>query len=689
MKEFATENFRNIALIAHGDAGKTSLAEAMCYTAGATKRLGRVDDGNTASDYNEDEIQRNISISTALLHADWSGHRIHLLDTPGYTDFVGEVIGALRVVDGTLVVVNAVSGVEVGTENVWGFAAKNDLARMIVINKMAKEHADFEKALTSAQSAFGNGVVALQLPIGSADNFTGVVDLVQMKAWQTDKDGKAKPAEIPADLEDQVKARRERLVEAVAESDDALLEKYFDQGELSTEEIQAGLRKGTLSGQIFPVVCGDALENQGTSLIMDAVAAYLPSPVDRGEAKGTKPGTNQEVTRPPSDDAPLSVFVFKTISEPHVGELSLFRVYSGRLESGMDVMNSTKDGSERIGQIFGLLGKERKEVGAMHAGEMGAVVKLKDTHTGDTLCDPRTPILFAPADSPGAVIRVAIEPKTKGDEEKISTGLAKLHDEDPTFHVEIDPELKQTVISGLGELHLDVIVDRLKKKFGVEVDLVKPKIPYRETILGTAEVQGKYKKQTGGRGQYGDAWIKVEPRPRGEGFEFVDAIVGGSIPNKFIPAVEKGVRETMINGAVAGYPIVDIKVTLYDGSYHTVDSSEQAFKVAGSMAMKSAVNKAQPILLEPIYDVEVTVPDDFMGDVMGDLSSRRGKIAGSEPRGNFQVVRAKVPLGELYKYSTTLRSLTQGRGLHSRQFSHYEQVPHDVAEKIIAESQEE
>ena len=689
MKEFATENIRNIALIAHGDAGKTSLAEAICYTAGATKRLGRVDDGNTASDYNEDEIQRNISISTALLHADWSGHRIHLLDTPGYTDFVGEVIGALRVVDGALVVVNAVSGVEVGTENVWGFAGNNDLARVIVINKMAKEHADFSKALESAQSAFGNGVVALQLPIGSADNFTGVVDLVQLKAWQTDKDGKAKPVEIPADMEAQVKAQRERLVEAVAESDDALLEKYFDQGELTTEEIQAGLRKGTVSGQIFPVVCGDAYENQGTSLIMDTVINYLPSPVDRGEAKGTKPDSTQEEVRPSSDDAPLSAFVFKTISEPHVGELSLFRVYSGRLETGMDVLNSTKDGSERIGQIFALLGKERKEVGAMHAGEMGAVVKLKDTHTGDTLCDPRAPILFAPAQPPGAVIRVAIEPKTKGDEEKISTGLAKLHDEDPTFHVETDPELKQTVISGLGELHLDVIVDRLKKKFGVEVDLVKPKIPYRETIVGTAEVQGKYKKQTGGRGQYGDAWIKVEPMPRGDGFEFVDAIVGGAIPNKFIPAVEKGVRETMVNGAVAGYPIVDIKVTLYDGSFHTVDSSEQAFKVAGSMAMKSAVNQARPILLEPIYDVEVTVPDDFMGDVMGDLSSRRGKIAGSEPRGNFQVVRAKVPLGELYKYSTTLRSLTQGRGLHTRQFSHYEQVPHEVAEKIIAESQEE
>ena len=689
MKEFKTENYRNIALIAHGDAGKTSLAEAISYTAGATKRLGRVDDGNTTSDYNEDEIQRSISISTALLHADWSGHRIHLLDTPGYTDFVGEVIGALRVVDGAMVVINAVAGLEVGTENVWGLAGKNGLARMIVINKMAKEHADFNKVLESAQAAFGTGVVTLQLPIGSAESFTGVVDLVQMKAWQVDKDGKTKPTEIPADLQEQVKTLRERLVEAVAEADDALLEKYFDQGELSSEEIQKGLRKATLAGQIFPVVCGDAYENQGISLIMDAVVQYMPSPVDRGEARGTKPDSNQEEVRPPADDAPLSAFVFKTISEPHVGELSLFRVYSGRLESGMDVHNTTKDGSERIGQIFALLGKERKEVGAMHAGEMGAAVKLKATHTGDTLCDPRALILFPPAEPPAAVIRVAIEPKTKGDEEKISTGLARLHDEDPTFHVEIDPELKQTVISGLGELHLDVIVDRLKKKFGVEVNLVKPKIPYRETIQGKAEVQGKYKKQTGGRGQYGDAWIKVEPVPRGEGFEFVDAIVGGSIPNKFIPAVEKGVRETMVNGAVAGYPIVDIKVTLYDGSFHTVDSSEMAFKVAGSMAMKSAVNKARPILLEPIYDVEVTVPDDFMGDVMGDLSSRRGKIAGAEPRGNFQVVKAKVPLGELYKYSTTLRSLTQGRGLHTRKFSHYEEVPRDVAEKIIAESQEE
>lgn len=688
MKEFKTEQYRSIGLIAHGDAGKTTLAEAMCFAASVSKRLGRVDDGNTISDYNSDEIERNISISTALLHFDWASHRIYLLDTPGYADFVGEVLGALRVVDGAVVLIHAVSGIEVGTENVWEFANKNEIPRLIFVNKMGKEHADFYQVLESARAHFGNGVVSLQVPIDQAEAFKGIVDLIRMKGFIFEADGKLKEADIPEDVLGKAKTHRERLVEAVAETDDAILEKYFDQGDLSTEEIISGLRKGTLSRQIFPLLCGDAFDNKGTSLLLDAIISYLPSPVDVGEFKGLKPHTNNQEVRQARDDQPFSALVFKTITEPHVGELSLFRVYSGMLQSGMDVQNTSKGHQERIGQIFAMLGNERKELGALHAGEMGAVVKLKDTHTGDTLCAPKAAIIFPRIELPEPVIRVAIVPKTKGDEEKISTGLAKLHDEDPTFSTKVDSELKQTVISGLGELHLDVIVERLKRKFGVEVDLVKPRIPYRETILGTAEVQGKYKKQTGGRGQYGDTWIKVEPLPRGDGFEFVNAIVGGVIPTKFIPAVEKGVKEAMNDGVVAGYPIVDVRVSLFDGSFHSVDSSEMAFKIAGSMALKKAIMEAKPILLEPIYDVAVTVPEDFMGDVMGDLSSRRGKIAGAEPKGNFQVVRAKVPLAELYKYSTSLRSLTQGRGLHTRKFSHYEEVPRDVSEKVIAEAEQ-
>jgi elongation factor G len=689
VKEYKTDQYRNIALVAHGDAGKTTLAEAMCFTAGISKRLGRIDAGNTLSDYNPDEIDRSISISTALLHFDWGNHRIHLLDTPGYADFIGEVMGAIRVVDGAIVLIHAVSGIEVGTEKVWEMAAQQGKPRLIFINKMDKEHADFYKVLSAARERFGNGVVPVQLPIGQAGSFKGIVDLMKMKGMLFESGGMLKETDIPEDMQAMAAEHRERLVEAAAESDDALLEKYFDQGDLSAEEIAKGIRQGTLSGQVFPVLSGDAFENRGVRSLLDAMIAYLPSPEDMGAIKGLKPDTQNEEIRQPSDDQPLSALVFKTISEPHVGELSLFRVYSGVLKSGMDVLNTSKGGSERIGQVYAMIGKERKEVGSMHAGEMGAVVKLKDTHTGNTLSAQKAPIVLPGVAFPEPVIRVAIEPRTKGDEEKISSGLNRLHDEDPTFITEVDGELKQTVISGLGELHLDVIVGRLKRKFGVDVELVKPRIPYRETIQGTAQVQGKYKKQTGGRGQYGDTWIKIEPLPRGTGFEFDNGIVGGVIPTKFIPAVEKGIKEAMNDGAVAGYPIVDLKVTLYDGSFHTVDSSEMAFKIAGSMALKKAVVQASPVLLEPIYDVEVTVPEDFMGDVMGDLSSRRGKILGVDPKGSFQMVKAKVPLAELYRYSTTLRSLTQGRGIHARHFSHYEEVPRDVSEKIITEARED
>ncbi|MFQ5825345.1 MAG: elongation factor G [bacterium] len=691
MKEYSPKEIRNLALIGHATVGKTTLAEAMLYSAGEINRFGNIDDGTTTSDYNTDEIERKISISTSLLYCTWKNCKLNILDTPGYSDFIGEVKGTLRVADLAVIVLNSLSGVEVGTESVWRIVENFKIPRMFFLNRMDKEHADFDKSLSTAVNRFGNKVLPVQFPVNPGENFDTIVDILRMKLEKFEKNGSGKSSvsEIPDEYKSKAEVMREKLIEMAAENDDELLEKYFENGTLSDDEIKLGLKKGVANHSVYPVLCGASSKNIGVHNLLDFVAYYGPTAEDRLVEKGKKPGTDQEVQRKCKVDGPLAALVFKTISEAHIGELSFFRVFSGKLSSGQEVLNTSRGFNEKVGQVFIMNGKNRKELGYINAGDIGATVKLRDTHTGNTLSDKRDPVVLNGIEFPDPVIRIAVEPKSKGDEEKISTGLQSLHEEDPTFVVSVDSELRQTIISGQGELHLSIIVKRLKEKFGVDVYLVEPKIPYRETIRGTSEAQGKYKKQSGGRGQYGDVWLRLEPLPRGKGFEFVDAIVGGVVPSKYIPAVEKGIKEAMAEGVIAGYLVTDLKVTLYDGSYHSVDSSDMAFKIAGSLGFKKAFQEAKPIILEPIYDVEVVVPEEFMGDVMGDISSRRGKISGMETEGPFQVVKAQVPLAELYRYSTSLRSLTQGRGLHRRKFSHYEEIPHDITQKLIIEAKKE
>ncbi len=682
-----TESIRNIGLIGHGDAGKTSLAEAFLYAMKSITRMGKVDEGNTVSDFNTDEIERKISISSSLLHGEWNGKKINIVDTPGYPDFTGEVKCAIPVIDLGLVVINAASGIEVGTEMVWQYAQEAGIPKAIVVNKLDKENLRFDETLENIRKMFGQGVVVFQFPVKTGPQFTQIVDVLQMKMheYTAGGDGKFNVADIPGDVQAQAQKFREQLVEAAAEGNDQLLEKYLEQGELSEEEIVGGIRTRITSGALTPLFCMSAAGNIGTGRVLDYIVDYCPYPGERKPVTGLHPSSGEEVLRKITANEPVSIMIFKTISEPHVGELSLFRVNSGILKSGMDLSNANRGHVERISQIFMMNGRERKEIGSLAAGDLGAIVKLKNTHTSDTLCDKGNPVKYPEIQFPPAAIRTAVEPKSKEDEDKISSGLQMLHDEDPSFYVQYDPELKQTILSGQGELHLEVIIKRLKEKFHVDVELVPPKIPFRETIRGTTEIQGKFKRQSGGRGQYGDTWLKLEPQPRGTGFEFVDAIVGGVIPGKYVPACEKGIIEAMAEGAIAGFPVVDVKVTLFDGSYHTVDSSDMAFKIAASMGFKKGVAQANPVILEPIYDVEIKVPEEFMGDVMGDISSRRGKILGMDAVGTHQVIRVKVPLAELYRYSTHLRSLTHGRGVHQRKFSHYEEVPRDIQEKLVAE----
>jgi elongation factor G len=686
VKDFATDQIRNIGVVGHGGVGKTSLVEAMLFDAKVTTRLGSVDGGTSLSDYTEDEIQRKISIGASLLHLEWKNHKINIVDMPGYQDFTGEVVGGLRVTETALIPLSAQAGVEVGTEQVWRIAEKYKLARMFFVNRMEKEHADFENVVRQAKESFGHQVAPMQIPIGQGLEFKGVVDLLKMKAFFFEGDGSTKEDKIPADLEAEAKEYHERLIESVAETEDALMEKFFENGKLSDEEVKQGLRKGIAQGSIYPLLCGSAVGNVGITALMDYIVSYLPSPADFGQILGKVPGTDKEKAVKISPDGPLCAFAFKTVSEPHVGELTFVKVYSGKLQTGDDVYNSTRDTGERIGQIFALNGRDRKEIGILSAGDIAALVKLKNTKTGDTFCEKKNPVILPAIDFPTPVINMGIRAKNKGDEDKIASGFVKLHEEDPTFIMEVDTDIRQTIIYGQGELHLDIMIDRLKRRFGVEVELEEPRIPYRETITLKAEAQGKYKRQSGGRGQYGDVWLRIEPLPRGSGFEFASEIVGGVVPSKYIPSVEKGVAEAMQEGILSGYKVVDTKVTIYYGSYHEVDSSDMAFKIAGSMGIKNAAAKAKMVMLEPIYNVEVIVPKDFMGDVMGDLSSRRGRISGMEDEGTFQRIMAQVPLAELYKYSTSLRSLTQGRGLHTRQFSHYEEIPHEIAQKIIQET---
>ena len=692
MKGFTTERIRNVALISHGGAGKTSLAEAMLYTSGAIKRLGKVDTGNTTTDFDPDEIKRQVTIGTALAPLEWKGVKINLLDTPGFFDFIGEVQGALRVADSAIVAVCAVSGVEVGTEKVWSYADAYNLPRLVFVNKIDRENANFDAVLEQLRQFFGVKVFPLQFPLGQENSFKGVIDLVKMKALvYTDNTGLALQEEdIPAELQEKAQNLREKLVEAAAEADDELMEKYLEEEPLSEEEINRALRIGTLEGKIVPVLCGSGIMNYGIQPLLDLVTSALPSPADRPPAPGTLPGkADEEVVRKADPGEPLSALVFKTLADPYVGRVNYFRVYSGTLKADSQVFNFNKEKAERIGSLFFMRGKNQIQTDQVIAGDIGAVAKLAVTGTGDTLGDKNNPIVFPPIEFPEPVISFAVEPKSKGDEEKVSAGLARFLEEDPTFRVERNTETKQIIISGMGDMHLDVIVERLSKKFGVDVNLKTPKVPYKETIRGTSKKEGKYKKQSGGRGQYGHVFLEISPLPRGEGFVFEDKIVGGVVPRQYIPAVEKGVLEAMEEGNLAKYPVVDIKVSLYDGSYHTVDSSEMAFKIAASMALRGAIDQADPVLLEPIMDVEVTVPENFMGDIMGDLNSRRGRIQGMVPGQGLQVIKAQVPLAEMFDYAIDLRSMTQGRGFFTMKFSHYEEVPFQEAEKIIAAAKEE
>lgn len=685
---FSPDKIRNVAIIAHGDAGKTSLVEAMLFRCGLIKRLGRVDKGTTLCDYDPEEIKRRITIGTSIVPVRWKEAKINILDTPGYADFCGDVAGALRAVDGAVVVICGVSGVEVGTQRVWQYADEQKLPRLVFINKLDKEHADFEQVLAQAKERLSTKIIPIQLPIGQATAFRGVLDLIEMKAF-TYPEEKLTEIPLPNEISDKASKYREGLIEAIAETDDALLEKYLEGQGLDREDIRKGLRLATVRSTIIPLLCGSALADQGTELLLDGIVDFLPSPIDRDQVRGINPVNKAEEVRSPSLEEPFSALVFKSVVEPHVGELNFFRVWSGTVTSGQDVYNAIRGAKERIGQLIFMEGKNRREISKVGCGDIAAVVKLKGTKTSDTLCDIKNPITLDSISFPEPMISLAIKPRTKKDQERLTDSLSQLAEEDPTLTYHMEHEFGQMVISGMGELQLEVVVARLKESFGVDVEIERPQVPYRESIKGRAKAQGKYKKQTGGRGQYGDTRLEVEPLPRDEGFEFVNKIFGGAIPSKYIPAVEKGVREALAEGVLAGYPVVDVKVTLYDGSFHQVDSSDLAFKIAGSLAVKKCISEAQPVLLEPITNIEVVAPERYMGDVNGDLNGRRGRIIGIEAHGNKQLIKAQVPLAEMYKYATDLKSLTHGSGTYSMKFSHYEEVPTRVSQEIIAQRRKE
>lgn len=686
MKVAQSDNIRNIALIAHQGAGKTTLVESMLHRMGVITRMGVVEEGNTVCDYHSDEISRQMSISATIVNGYHKDVKINLLDTPGFTDFSGEVKGAVRVADAACVLINASSGVEVGTELVWRFAEEVKIPRFFFVNHLDRENVDFEKIIDALSNRFGS-IAQLQFPVNpGSERFNQIVDLISMKLVTYNPDGGIKSTgDVPGELKDKADEIRMGLMESVAETDEELMENFFENDGLTSEEMIKGLRKGFREGTLYPLVCGGAKRQVGTSLLLDFLVKIAPAPTDMPDFIATREADGEVVSGKCDEKGTFAALVFKTVSDKHVGDLSFFRVYSGSLTGGTDCRNTTRGQTEKIGQVFSVTGKTRTTVDSVIAGDMGALVKLKDTHTSDTLSVAKDGLVLKPINFPETVARIAIIPRNKGDEEKISNALHILQEEDRSFKFEYNPELKQLIVSGQGELHLNIIMERLKDRFGVEVDQEKPNIPYRETIKGNAEGQGKYKKQSGGRGQYGDCWLRLESMKRGEDFEFIDAIVGGVIPGKFVPAVEKGVRMAINDGVISGNKVVDVRVTCFDGTYHTVDSSENAFKMAGSMAFKKVFQEAKPVILEPVEDLEVRVPDEFMGDVMGDISSKRGKIMGMEQDGSFQLIRAKVPLAEMHMYSSTLRSLTGGRGLHRSSFSHYEEVPHEIQAKIVEE----
>jgi elongation factor G len=690
MKSTDVKEVRNIAILSHGAAGKTSLADAMVFAGGAVDILGSVDNGTSVFMHEPEEMSRKITITSSLGFADWKGVRLNIIDTPGYINFLEETKGTLRAVDGAIIIVSALSGVKAETEKIYKFACDYEISRIAFISKLDRERADFFRAVGDMEKYFCKGALVLQLPIGLEENFRGVVDLIKMKAlfFAADGSGKAEEKEIPGTMKDDAAAYRKKLVEQIAETEDSLLEKYLDKGDLSQEDLIAGLKHGTLVGGLLPVLCGSPVKNMGIRQLMDAVITCLPSPVERAgivAVKGKDPKTGQETVRKPTPEEPLTALVFKTVIDPFAGKLSLVRVFSGTLKSDTTIYNSTRQAKEKIGSLFLVEGKKQVSVPALSAGQIGAVAKLKETQTGDTLCAEHQHLVMDFAKFAEPVMSFAVTPKTRGDEDKVSIGIHKLLEEDPTLKFTYDDQTKEMVLSGMGQVHLEVTIEKLKRKFGADVTMKTPKVPYKETIRTKASAQGKYKKQTGGHGQYGDAWLEIEPLPRGSGFEFVDNIVGGVVPRQYIPAVEKGVVEAMHEGILAGYPVVDIRVSLYDGSYHTVDSSEMAFKVAASMAFKKAVEAAKPVLLEPIMSVEVVAPDDTLGAVIGDLNSRRGKVQGVVPQANGQTIKALVPMSEMLTYAPTLNSLTSGRGMYTMEFSSYEDVPSHLAQKITLE----
>ncbi|MBI2430170.1 MAG: elongation factor G [Ignavibacteriales bacterium] len=687
-KEYLTPQIRTIALIGHGGSGKTSFSEASLFSTGAINRQGKIEDGNTVSDYHPDEVERKISINTSLLTTDVNGIKINLLDTPGYTDFTGEVNAALRVSDTAVTFVKGFEGVEVGTEIVWKYVKEYGLPSMFVVTRFDADKTDFDAVVASIKERCSNDAVLITFPARQGVGANAVIDVLRMKqlVFAPNGNGKYTEEDVPADLKEKASHLHEELIEKIAESDEAMLDKFFSNGTLNEEDIKKGLHKGLVDRKIYPIFAAGAAANVGVLNVLEFISSYCPPPNELVKVPATDVNTKKQIEVQVSDSLDTSMFVFKTVSEHHVGELSLFKVYTGTVTPGLDLVNEANGKPERLGQIYVMNGRERKEVAKLHAGDIGAAVKLKDTHTNNTLSSKSFPVTYTPINFPEPVITCAIQSKSKGDEDKIGSALHTLHEEDPTFVYKVDGEIKQTVVSGQGELHLMIIIKRLKEKFGVDVDLIEPRIPFRETIRGmVADAEFKHKKQSGGRGQYGHVHLKVEPKPRGTGFEFEDAVVGGVVPGRFIPAVEKGVNDSLENGVIAGYKVVDVKVTLFDGSYHDVDSDEMSFKIAASQAFRKGFKEAKPILLEPIYEVEVTVPEEYMGDVMGDLSSRRGKIAGMDSDGLHQIIKATVPLKELFKYSTTLRSMTQGRGIHRQKFSSYDEVPREVADKIIQE----
>ncbi|EST89203.1 elongation factor G [Vagococcus lutrae] len=686
-REFSLENTRNIGIMAHIDAGKTTTTERILYYTGRIHKIGETHDGASQMDWMEQEQERGITITSAATTAQWKGHRVNIIDTPGHVDFTVEVERSLRVLDGAVTVLDAQSGVEPQTETVWRQATTYGVPRMVFINKMDKIGADFLYAVGTLHDRLQANAHPVQLPIGSEDNFTGIIDLIKMKAeiYTNDLGTDIREEEIPEEYAELAQEWREKLVEAVAETDEELMMRYLEGEEISEDELKAAIRRATIAVEFYPVYCGSAFKNKGVQLMLDGVIDYLPSPTEVADITGIIPDTEEEVVRESSDDAPFSALAFKVMTDPFVGRLTFFRVYSGVLESGSYVKNATKGKRERVGRILQMHANSREEISTVYAGDIAAAVGLKDTTTGDTLCDEKHPVILESMEFPEPVIEVAIEPKSKADQDKMGVALQKLSEEDPTFRASTNTETGETIIAGMGELHLDVIVDRMKREFKVEANVGAPQVSYRETFRApVVQAEGKFVRQSGGKGQYGHVWIEFTPNEEGGGFEFENAIVGGVVPREYIPAVEAGLKASMENGILAGYPLVDIKAKLYDGSYHDVDSSETAFRVAASMALRAAAKKAQPAILEPIMAVEIVIPEDYLGDIMGHVTARRGRVEGMEARtGGLQVVRAMIPLSEMFGYATTLRSSTQGRGVFTMVFDHYEDVPKSIQEEII------